>query len=125
MLFASLVFDRMPLQWNQLPFALIVWLQNAGGVAACGIAVFLLARAVQRDPDDGTLLNFPPRLRFLSTVLRYAIIASGVGYILLILQWLGAGVGIGILRTEQAMIVRSWISLLSGLAAVLVVITPI
>ena len=125
MLFASLVFDRLPLQWNQLPFALIIWLQNAGGVAAFGIAIFLLARALQRDPDDGTLLNFPPRLRFLSTVLRFAIIASGVGYILLVLQWLGAGMGIGVLRTDQAMFVRSWISLLSGVAALLVVLTPI
>ena len=124
MLFASLVFDRMPLQWSQLPFAVVIWLQNAGGVAAFGIAIFLLARAVQRDPDDGTLLNFPPRLRFLSTVLRYAIIAGGVGYIILILLWLGAS-GIGLLRTERALITRSWISMLSGLLALFVVITPI
>jgi hypothetical protein len=51
MLFAALVFDRMPLQWSQLPNGIATWVQAVGTVSAFGIAIVLLARALQRDQN--------------------------------------------------------------------------
>src|ERR1019366_2338819 len=132
MLFASLVFDREPLRWATLPDALVVWLQNAGGVAAFGIALVLLARAVQRDPNELNFWNLPSRLRWLLAVLKYAILVSGMGYVGLILMWLGDRIGIRGLKMfvtraneGQPFSVGDWILTFSGLLALFVALTPI
>jgi uncharacterized protein YnzC (UPF0291/DUF896 family) len=132
MLFASLVFDREPLRWATLPDALVVWLQNAGGVSAFGIAVVLLARALQRDPNELNFWILPPRLRALLPVLKYAILASAIGYLVLVLGWIGSWVRMP--RSEmlltrvndsQPFTVGDWILTLSGLLALFVTLTPI
>lgn len=42
MLFATLILDHEPLTWAELPRAIMIWVQNAGGLAALG-ALFWLA----------------------------------------------------------------------------------
>src|SRR4051794_40655487 len=123
MLFAALVFDRMPLQWSQLPIALAIWVQNAGAVAAFAIALVLLARLLQREANDSRFWNLSAPA--VLTILKYCIILSGVGYILLILMWMGNWMGIGILRTLQAQITMVWIFTLSGAIALGVALTPL
>jgi hypothetical protein len=123
MLFAALVFDRMPLQWSQLPVGIAMWVQAVGTVSAFGIAIVLLARALQRDADDVRFLNLSSPL--VMAVLKYSILASGAGYILLILLWLGAWSGIGLLRTMQAQLTMAWIFTISAALALGVVLTPL
>src|ERR1043165_4940810 len=123
-LFASFYLERPPLQWQQAPQALVVWIQYSGGLAAIGIALYFLARAVQPDAKASTILTFPKRLEVLSSLIRYAVIFAGIGYGLLILQWLGIMAGITGLREVQAMEARNWISLFSALAALLAVLAP-
>lgn len=89
MLFASIFLDREPMQWRQMPEAIAVWLQNAGGVAALGIALVLLAGVLSRDTKESPLWNLSVALRPLRLVLMIAISSAGVGYALLLLAWLG------------------------------------
>ena len=53
MLFASLVFEKEPLEWRQFPELVVLWLQNAGAVAAAGVFLVLLARRLQRAGPRG------------------------------------------------------------------------
>lgn len=48
MMFASLVIEREPLQLQDLPVAVVFWIQDAGIVAAIGLAIWAIAFAVQR-----------------------------------------------------------------------------
>lgn len=88
-LFASLVIDRAPLQWEEMPTALLAWLQNAGGVAAFGVALVLLASALSRDTQESPLWNLTVALRPLRFVLLFACSVAGIGYALLLLVWIG------------------------------------
>src|ERR1019366_9368765 len=119
MLFASLAIEREPLQWSKLPDALTVWVQNAGGVAAVGIALILLARYFSRDTNQLTFWNFPPRLRFLNTVLQYCIIVSGIGYAVISLAWLGNAMNV-----SAKLAFADRILTISGILALVVVLTP-
>ena len=132
MLFASLVFERMPLIWNNLPDGLVVWVQNAGGVSAFGIALVLAARALQRDPNELNVWNLSDRMRSLLPVLKACIIASGIGYAALVLIWVGDRMTIPGLKPflprdipGQPFRIGDWILTLSGALALLVALTPI
>jgi hypothetical protein len=132
MLFASLVIEREPLQWSQLPDAISGWLQNAGGVSALAIMLVLIARALQRDPRELNFWDLSPRLRPLISVLKGCIIASGLGYLALALAWTADRIGIPGLKlfvprdsAAHPNTFGDWILTLSGLLALGVVLTPI
>jgi hypothetical protein len=132
MLFASLILDRAPLQWSQFPDALGGWLQNAGGVAAFGIAIVLLARYLQREVSEIDFWSLSPRLRSLLPTLKACIIASAVGFALLLVIWLGDRMGIPGLkrfvprsRDTDPTTIGDWMLSLSGLLALFVVCCPI
>jgi hypothetical protein len=132
MLFASLVMEREPLQWNRLPDAISGWLQNAGGVAALAIMLVLLARALQRDPRELNFWDFSPRLRPFLSVLKGCVFASGLGYLALAVVWTADRIGIPGLKplvpretAAQSNTMGDWILTLSGLLALFVVLTPI
>jgi ABC-type transport system involved in multi-copper enzyme maturation permease subunit len=45
MLFATLTLEREPMQWAEVPQALINWLQSAGAIAALGLFLVFVSRA--------------------------------------------------------------------------------
>src|SRR5882672_6870619 len=47
MLFATLILDHEPLTWTELPRAIMIWVQNAGGLAALGALFWLIAQYAQ------------------------------------------------------------------------------
>jgi ABC-type transport system involved in multi-copper enzyme maturation permease subunit len=57
MMFASLVLEREPLRWADLPGALITWVQDAGMVAALALFIWAIV----------TILRLTPGLRFRGT----------------------------------------------------------
>jgi hypothetical protein len=88
MIFASgLILDREPLQWSQLPAALIDWVQTAGAFAALGLVFWVLVRFLQRERATLTAPG-PSRLYALLIVLAWA------GYGVIILLWFGAVLGL-------------------------------
>src|SRR5262249_39185764 len=132
MLFASLVIEREPLQWSRLPDAISGWLQNAGGVSALAILLVLLARALQRNPDELNFWDFSPRLRRFLPVLKGCIIASFLGYLVLAVVWTADRIGIPGLKplvpresAAQSNTMGDWILTLSGSLALFVVLTRI
>jgi hypothetical protein len=58
-LFASVYLDREPMQWAHMGAAFMVWLQNAGAVAAFGIILVLIAGYLQRDARSRGYVNLP------------------------------------------------------------------
>jgi hypothetical protein len=123
MLFAALAFDRMPLQLSQLPAGIGMYMQVVGTLAAFAIALVLLARTLQRDASDTRFWNLSsPQVL---AVLKYCVLASAAGYILMTLLWLGAWAGIGMLRTREAQLAMRWIFTVSGALALGVVSTPL
>lgn len=132
MLFAaSLVFDRQPLHLGNLLDGLLTWVQNVGGVSMFGIVIVLLARAAQRDPNELNFWNFSPRVKKIIPVLKFCIIAAGIGYAALVLFWIANRLGIPGLalmmpRPVGARFVTfgDGILALSGLLAFFVVVFP-
>lgn len=132
MLFASLVLEREPVQWSQLPGALMAWCQNAGAVAAFGVALVLLAQTVTRNPNEWIVWNISDRLRPIYSLLRYFVIAAGIGYAALILLWLGDLFRIPGLRRflpgaggDLAYTAGDWILTIAGIFALAVAMTPV
>src|SRR5204863_3058346 len=88
-LFASLVMDREPMTWAQMPAALTAWLQNAGGVAAFGVALVVIAGALSRDTQESPLWNLSIAIKPMLGVLKTCVFIAGAGYVVLMLAWLG------------------------------------
>lgn len=131
-LFASIVYDREPLMWHHLPEALCVWLQNAGGVAAFGILLVLLARAMQRDAGEKNLWNLPGGLQVVAGYLAYIFAIPAIAYTIVIVGWIGAWFGIQgafviIPRTNplQPFTAGDWLLTIGGAVALLIAVTPI
>src|SRR5262245_56200457 len=45
---ATLVIEREPLQWSDMPGALVSWVQDVGGFAMVGLVIWFLVRRWQR-----------------------------------------------------------------------------
>jgi ABC-type transport system involved in multi-copper enzyme maturation permease subunit len=132
MLFASFINERMPLQWSQLPDALSAWVQLAGGISAAAIVLVLIARSMQRELREVNFWEVPARMPFLLSALKGCLIASALGYLVLALAWTGVRIGIPgasllVPRDSAALpyTIGDWIFTLSGLLALLVVLTPL
>lgn len=76
MIFAALVIEREPLKWADLPIALVLWLQDAGGFAAAGILVWLLYYWLRR-PAVTPVSDRPMLRNFVIT----AMVASLLAYL--------------------------------------------
>lgn len=48
MMFATLILEREPLRWADFPGLVGTWLQNAGGLAALALLIWVLAYSIQR-----------------------------------------------------------------------------
>ena len=79
-LFASLYVDREPLHWEQMPAAVVIWLQNAGAVAAFGVFLVLLAGFVQRDSRNRSFFNLPGNLQLGFAFAGYFCLATAISY---------------------------------------------
>lgn len=75
-MFATLVIEREPLQWSDLPGAVLSWLQDAGGFAAAALAITFV---VTRMRPLGNRTEQKPGLR--SLLFRVAVAAAAVAYI--------------------------------------------
>src|SRR5262245_8763760 len=93
MLFATLTLEREPLQWAEVPQALINWLQSAGAIAALGLFLVFAARAsfsFQRlfAPSGNRASSGLVRLGTICTV------ASWVGFVLVGALYAGSLIGL-------------------------------
>jgi len=130
--FASLVIDREPMTWAQMPDALVSWLQNAGGVAALGVGIVVLAGILSRDTQESPLWNLANAIRPLIGLLRICVGIAALGYAFLLLVWVGdlAGVpGLRMLlprgRMQDQFTIGDWLMTLCGALALFVALTPI
>ncbi len=131
-LFASLVYDRMPLTWQQLPDALCVWLQNAGGVAAFGILLVLLARIMQRDAGEKNLWNLPGGLQVVAGYLAYIFAIPAIAYTIVVVGWLGAWFGfqsaymvLPCANPAAPFTPGDWLLTVGGAVSLMIAVTPI
>ncbi len=131
-LFASLVFDREPMMWRHLPDALGGWLQTAGGVAAFGILLVLIARTLQRDAGDRNLWNLPGGLQVVSGYLAYIFAIPAIAYTIVIVGWIGAAFGIQGAHyllprpgPQFAYSIGDWLLAVGGGVSLMIVLTPI
>src|SRR5215831_3084247 len=89
-MFAALTFDREPLRAADLPAGLIHWVQAAGGFAAFGLVLFLVAglprwRAQDRaagPPEPGAQRQMRPGDILLTAAGLFAIVAAGLPFLL-------------------------------------------
>ena len=131
-LFASLVYDRMPLMWQNLPDALCVWLQNAGGVAAFGVLLVLLSRTMQRDAGEKNLWHLPGGLQVVSSYLAYIFAIPAIAYTIVVVGWIGAWFGfqgayLVLPRTDplRPFTIGDWLLTVGGAVALMIAVTPI
>ncbi|MBI3823741.1 MAG: hypothetical protein HY289_13815 [Planctomycetes bacterium] len=131
-LFASIVIERMPLTWSTLPDGLNECVQSAGAIAAVAIALVLIARSFQRETHELNIWIQSDTLRSILPMLKACTISAGVGYLVLVLAWLGTRINIPGLRVflprelnEPHYTIGDWILTLSGLLAVGVVAAPL
>lgn len=132
MIFASaLVLDREPLTWADLPGAVQIWVQNAGAVAALGLAIWVLAQTLQRRRILGAPgVRAAPSSGMLTTVFVLGTLVSIGGYLLVLLMGVGFMLGLGFLgawlpsgslRTRTA---GDILLTASGALALVLVLTP-
>jgi ABC-type transport system involved in multi-copper enzyme maturation permease subunit len=133
MLFASFVLERVPLMWSTVPDAFNEWVQNAGAVAAAGIAIVLIARASIRNPVELNVWDFTRHYPGLAQILKPCIIISFVGYGGIIAIWAATRLGIPGLKERflprdfpiQRYTIGDWVLTASGALALVVVLAPI
>jgi len=139
MLFAvGLVLDREPLQWGQFFGAAVLWVQNAGSVAALPLAIWLVVQTLNRSRPFTALLADAPRSLFgpLSAVLTLLSGISLLGYAAVGIIGLGGVFGASAMarltpRAGQAvppgvppLSVGDYVLGGSGLLALIVALTP-
>ncbi len=134
MLFAAgLVLEREPLQWGQFIGAANLWVQNAGAVAAFGLAIWVLAHLARRGRPFVALVADAPRSIAGPLAMLAAVLAtlSFLGYLIVGLVGLGGllgapGVAALMPRAGRAPTLSAGDYLLSasGLCALAVALTP-
>ncbi|HZZ77810.1 MAG TPA: hypothetical protein VFE62_04790 [Gemmataceae bacterium] len=131
-LFASLVLERAPMTWQDLPDGLMDWLQNAGAVAAFGILLVLISRMLQRDAAERNAWNLPGGLQVVSSYLGYIFAIPAVLYLIVILGWIGNWMGIqGTWRVlprpgpQFEHTIGDWMLMVGGSIALVIVALPI
>jgi hypothetical protein len=95
MIFASgLILEHEPLQWQQLPYVIIYWLQTAGMYASLAIFLWFLVRMLQRERTPFVSMRLSP-------LFTGAILVSWAGTAFIWLVFLGNVVGLGFLASWQ------------------------
>jgi ABC-type transport system involved in multi-copper enzyme maturation permease subunit len=118
-MFSALVFEREPPRLGDVPLAIMSWLQDKGGWAAFGLALWLLLGYTRMRPSEKARIP-----SWLSRSILGLIIISAAAYVsvgaLLLLEWLRGDTGSTSPRspTEVGLAV-------AGAAALLAVLLPI
>jgi hypothetical protein len=81
MIFASLVIEREPLQWNELGAAVGAWLQDAGGVAALCLVVYLLSRYLSQRFTPGATAPGVRRARWETGLIVAGVLGALAAYV--------------------------------------------
>lgn len=113
MLLASLELEKEPLQWAEFPVAVVSWIQNAGGLAALGLLVWLLVRQLSA-PRQTARRSWP--YYFVAGGLVLAFLGYGGFFFLSLMESFTPG------STQPA--VRQGLLTLAGAVALLVVSAP-
>src|SRR5262245_506876 len=86
MMFASLVFERDLLGWDQMGPALRDWAQDVGGFAIVALVIWGLAYLIQRPAALGNQRSW------LTAPFLVAVSGAGIGYVVFLLLCLFEGV---------------------------------
>src|SRR5260370_41551495 len=78
MFFAALELEGDPLQWAEVPLALMTWVQPAGMVAAFGLFIFCLAYLIQGGLRRQPLSRLGRSIMVLASLSGVAYLAIGV-----------------------------------------------
>src|SRR5262245_30915681 len=78
-MFATLVLEREPLQWSDLPGAILSWVQDVGGFAAVGLVIWFVVTRLQQSggPPEGPKPIRDRLFKLLVAVGAIAYIAGG------------------------------------------------
>ncbi|MFO0968421.1 MAG: hypothetical protein U0793_22935 [Gemmataceae bacterium] len=125
MLFASLVIEREPMQWSELPMALRSWAQVVGTLAAACLLIWLIAYVIQNHrrgllPRDTTGWAF----------LTFVALAAGL-FLFVGLTLLGRAINIRVLAqmaptgNARQPSAADWALAFAGLSALIAVATPV
>src|SRR5262245_32194819 len=76
-MFATLVIERDPVTWSDLPGLMLYWLQGAGGLATVLMAIWWFANFMSRSPADRAHPPYP----WNSGLFRMAFVAALVLYL--------------------------------------------
>src|SRR5262245_45835287 len=135
MLFATLILDHEPLTWAELPRAIMIWVQNAGGLAALGGLLWLVWRYGQ-----SRLNNRPMAINKLALLL---LVLSWIGFITMAVMfaanWFGNESLYWLLPTDlprhspadlhppplPALTIGDYLSTSAGACALAVVLAPV
>ena len=84
-MFAVMTFDRDPMQLQDVPAGLVYWVQTAGGWAAVGVLIWLVAGFTRmRDVDRARIVPWQRKLFFA------AVVVSLIGYLIGGFAWAAA-----------------------------------
>src|SRR5438105_4259357 len=106
----TLVVEREPLSWADLPVAVQSWLLAAGGFAAAGLAVWLLAAAIQAlgaPPGRRNPLRSSWVLGSVTAGVCLAAVAAGMPWVWHKMDWEATGAALAVNPTEMAQVIAS------------------
>jgi hypothetical protein len=132
MIFATLVLEREPLQVGEFLAALIVWVQNAGGVASLALAVWAIAILLQRLKVSVPLFSDrTEKILPTSDLFVYGSLFCFVGYLAIVFLSIASGESAGLSRFvprtnfEQPLTVGDYIMTACGAFALAIAVYPI
>jgi hypothetical protein len=135
MLFATLILDREPMRWEELPRAFMTWVQNVGGLCALGGLIVVVAALVQQRVEKGRLqVN---RLALAALFLSWLGFAASI--LLNTANWMSGGTLSHLLPTQVPQVTAAdlepprmptltlgdWLLTIAGALALLTVAAPL
>jgi hypothetical protein len=139
MMFAIIIFERLPLEWRDLGAAIQTWVQDAGGLAAVAILFYGLATVIARSTGavtthypEGTTEGGRPTGFWLARFFKLCVVASFLSYILflvfLAVEWVEPvmkTINLQTVETWQFKTTTSWFLTAGGAFALLAVSMPV
>lgn len=128
MIFATLVLEREPLRWSDMASGLESWIHDAGGFAALGIVIYIIARMALK-PKASPILTSPLQ----RTVTTLAVVVMALAYCLyFVVQAPALFADINSVLTGKpvdkvfpTLRISNWCLTVGGTAALLVVLLPL
>ncbi len=132
MIFATLVLEREPLQTAEFLAALIVWVQNVGGVASLALAIWAIAILLQRMKVSVPLFSDrTEKVLPTSDLFVYGSLFCFVGYLAILFLSIAAGSSAGLTRFvprlsfDQPLSIGDYVMTVCGAVALLIALYPI